>query len=64
MQLVVGPFNDEDCNITHMAFHVDGKVLGKSITINEDDIESIESGPPNEEFPNGWCDIKLKNNKL
>ena len=62
VQLVVGPCNDENCDSRDdlQIFRVDGEVLSQSMTINTNDIESIENIPPCKEFPNGLCDIKLK----
>ncbi|MDE7347111.1 MAG: M56 family metallopeptidase [Muribaculaceae bacterium] len=62
VQLVVGPCSEDDCDSSdHLQiFRVDGKVLSQRMTINADDIESLENIPPCDEFPNGLCDIKLK----
>ncbi|MDE5813452.1 MAG: M56 family metallopeptidase [Muribaculaceae bacterium] len=62
VQLIVGPCCDEDCDAADNmeTFRVDGKVLSQRMSINANDIESIENIPASEEFPNGLCDIKLK----
>ena len=62
VQLVVGPCDEEDCDAPDdlQVFRVDGKVLSQRMTINANDIESIDNVPPSEEFPKGLCDIKLK----
>lgn len=62
LQLVVGPCDEEYCDAPDdlQVFRVDGKVLNRKMSINTEDIESIENIPPSEEFPYGLCEIKLK----
>lgn len=60
-KLVVEPSNENDCDVRDLqAFRVDGKLLTQGMAIDMSDIESYRNYPPSEEFPGGWCDIKLK----
>lgn len=62
LQLHIGPCNESE----HMgdaeaqAYRIDGKLVTERMVINTEDIETMETLPANEEFPNGIVDIKLK----